>query len=66
MEVLTAISSLLQGPTEVGQKLLTREGVLQVMIAMAASSDVVHQVENKQIELIYGQVGIVEVPWSSG
>ncbi|XP_797752.4 protein unc-45 homolog B [Strongylocentrotus purpuratus] len=43
MEVLTAISSLLQGPTEVGQKLLTREGVLQVMIAMAASSDVVHQ-----------------------
>nr|XP_054754346.1 protein unc-45 homolog B-like [Lytechinus pictus] len=43
MEVLTAISSLLQGPTEVGQKLLGREGVLQVMIAMAASNDVIHQ-----------------------
>ncbi|XP_072175845.1 protein unc-45 homolog B-like [Diadema setosum] len=43
MEVLTAISSLIQGPTEVGNKLLSREGVLQVMIAMAASHDVLHQ-----------------------
>ena len=44
MEALTAISALLQGPYEVGTDLLNKEGVMQVMVAMAASQDTLHQV----------------------
>ncbi|XP_072022397.1 LOW QUALITY PROTEIN: protein unc-45 homolog B-like [Amphiura filiformis] len=43
MEALTAISALLQGPYDVGQELLSKEGVMQVMVAMAASPEPLHQ-----------------------
>ncbi|XP_070534226.1 protein unc-45 homolog B-like [Ptychodera flava] len=39
MEAITAISALLQGPYDVGNDMLTREGVLEVMVAMAGSKD---------------------------
>ena len=44
MEAITGITALLQGPFEVGNGLIGREGVIDVMVAMAASSDVLHQV----------------------
>ncbi len=46
MEALTAISAMLQGPYDVGQELLNKEGVMQVMVAMAASKEPLHQVSD--------------------
>ncbi|XP_033646594.1 protein unc-45 homolog B-like [Asterias rubens] len=43
MEAIGAITTLLQGPFEVGNSLIGREGVIQVMVAMAASNDMLHQ-----------------------
>ncbi|XP_038051819.1 protein unc-45 homolog B-like isoform X2 [Patiria miniata] len=43
MEAITAIAALLQGPFDVGNKLIGREGVIDVMVAMAGSYDVLHQ-----------------------
>ncbi|XP_077989657.1 protein unc-45 homolog B-like isoform X2 [Glandiceps talaboti] len=39
MEALTTISALLQGPYDVGGDMLTRKGVLEVMVSMTASRD---------------------------
>ncbi|XP_022088916.1 protein unc-45 homolog B-like [Acanthaster planci] len=43
MEAITAITALLQGPFDVGNGLIGREGVVEVMVAMAGSYDVLHQ-----------------------
>ena len=44
MEAVAAITALLQGPFDVGNGLIGREGVVEVMVAMAGSYDVLHQV----------------------
>lgn len=43
MEALVALSALLQGPYEVGNKMLSKEGVMEVMVAMASSKVTLHQ-----------------------
>lgn len=43
MEGLVALTALLQGPYEVGNKMLSKEGVMEVMVAMASSRDKLHQ-----------------------
>lgn len=46
MEALVALTALLQGPYEVGNKMLSKEGVMGVMVAMASSRDKLHQVRS--------------------
>ncbi|XP_071854047.1 protein unc-45 homolog B-like isoform X2 [Apostichopus japonicus] len=43
MEALIALSALLQGPYDVGNKMLSKEGVMEVMVAMASSKVTLHQ-----------------------
>uniref|UniRef100_A0ABM0LYH0 Protein unc-45 homolog B-like n=1 Tax=Saccoglossus kowalevskii TaxID=10224 RepID=A0ABM0LYH0_SACKO len=39
MEAITAITALLQGPFDVGSEMIQRDGVMEIMVAMAASKD---------------------------
>ncbi|XP_021343460.1 protein unc-45 homolog A-like [Mizuhopecten yessoensis] len=43
IEAIKAVSTLLQGPYEVGSMILSFEGVTKIMFAMADSSNVLHQ-----------------------
>ncbi|KAK2185884.1 hypothetical protein NP493_219g00021 [Ridgeia piscesae] len=42
LEAIMALTALLQGPLEVGNVILAREGVLEILLAMADSGDIIH------------------------
>jgi len=44
LDAVVALSSLLQGPTELGNSILGRAGVMDMLLALAESKDVTHQV----------------------
>ena len=44
LEAIMALTALLQGPLEVGNTILAREGVLEILLAMADSGDIIHTV----------------------
>ena len=44
LEAVMAIAALLQGPYEVGNNILAREGVVEIMLAMADSGSAIYTV----------------------
>ena len=44
LEAIMALTALLQGPLEVGNVILAREGVLEILLTMADSGDIIHTV----------------------
>ena len=44
LEAIMGLTALLQGPVEVGNAILAREGVLEILLAMADSGDIIHTV----------------------
>ena len=47
LEAIMALTALLQGPLEVGNTILAREGVLEILLAMADSGDIIHTVSTR-------------------
>ena len=44
LEAIMAMSALLQGPIEVGNMILAREGVIEILLAMTEGGDTIHVV----------------------
>ena len=44
LEAVMALTALLQGPFEEGNRVLGKEGVLEIILAMADSNDAIHTV----------------------
>ncbi len=44
LEAVMALTALLQGPFDVGNRILGKEGVLEIILAMADSNDAIHTV----------------------
>ena len=44
LEAVMAMAALLQGPIEVGNMILAREGVVEILLAMTEGGDPVHVV----------------------
>ena len=59
-----ALSALLQGPYEVGSMVLSREGVLEMMLAMADSGDAIHAVSHS-LCLVYF-IHVLKAPFKQG
>ena len=47
LEAVMAIAALLQGPYEVGNNILAREGVVEIMLAMADSGSAIYTVDHE-------------------
>lgn len=44
LEAVMALAALLQGPYEVGNSILAREGIVELMLAMADSGNAIYTV----------------------
>ncbi len=44
LEAVMALTALLQGPFDEGNRVLGKEGVLEIILAMADSNDAIHTV----------------------
>ncbi|XP_074656481.1 protein unc-45 homolog B-like [Tubulanus polymorphus] len=42
-EAIVAVTTLLEGPYEIGQSVLAKEGIVEIMLAMANSNEILHQ-----------------------
>lgn len=46
LDAIVALSTLLQGPTELGNSVLAKPGVMNMLLALAESSEISHQVRH--------------------
>lgn len=44
LDAIVALSSLLQGPTELGNSVLGKPGIMEMLLALADSKEITHQV----------------------
>ena len=53
LEAVMAIAALLQGPYEVGNNILAREGVVEIMLAMADSGSAIYTVNPQRLPFVF-------------
>lgn len=59
LDAVVALSCLLQGPTEIGNSVLNKPGVLEMLVALAESKETAHQVS--RIKKCWGLLVFVSI-----